>query len=459
MATIVRRKNRAGKARPYWSYVILCADGMRREYRGHPSKADTQREASEREAKERAIREGISAPQVPYAEAVEQYLAHGRVQGGRNGEPWARRHAQNVEQSLCFWGEVLELQQLSDVRLIDVEAQARKRLRTHAAKSVRNLVEPLRALCLYAFKRQLLDRDPLAAWSPPKAAPRRKTRPLSRDEVDRLVAVAAHDARLAYLTAVWTGYRVGELSVLLLGDLDGRWVCLDAPRTKGRRAARQPIPLWLAEELHDQAERMSPDAPLLQIPKGGSSYNMIRRDLQRACVDLTTSAGSASWHSLRKTYLTEIAPFISDPRTLQELARHKDLSLTLERYAGTTDQRKIDVIEAATASWSCGAGLDPSKEKPAELQAGRVKQTPWVGLEPTPMPITDAQWYAEIGLPGHFSFEENQTYDHPDATQIPHRCGAFMAQMDPTIELSIAADRFSEFLRIFRAADLTSKNE
>jgi integrase len=448
MATIMRRKDREGTKRPYWSYVILCADGKRREYRGHPSKADTAREAAEREAKERAICEGVAAPISTYVDAVASYVALGESQGGRGGDPWSKRHAQKVRKYLRFWGDALQLKTLGDIRLVNVEAQVRDLLRTRSAKTARNYVEPLRALCLYAVRRQLLDRDPMAAWSPPRADPKKKTRPLTRAEFEALVKVAGSDARLQYLVAGWTGYRLKELRALLPADLDGRYLCLDARRTKGRRAARQPIPLWLAHEVQDQAQRLSADAPLLQIPAGGSASRQIRRDCDRAKIAWHTPEGAAAWHSLRKTYLTEIAPFTTDPRTLQELARHKDLALTLERYAGTTDERKARVIDLAASDWSCGAGMDQGKEKPAELLAGRVPELAGGGFEPRPRPNTQDQPSANNRLAGcGIDFHAGPIY-HVDPTEMHDPCGAGVEQLDPSCEMWMAADRYRELRRI-----------
>jgi len=69
--------------------------------------------------------------------------------------------------------------------------------------------------------------------------------------------------------------------------------------------------------------------------------DMIRRDLERACVPYVDDAGRyADFHSLRKTFITNLARAGVSPKTAQLLARHSDINLTMNTYTmlGVLDQ-------------------------------------------------------------------------------------------------------------------------
>lgn len=273
MATIVRRKDRDGRPRPYWSYVIVDAQGRRREYRGDPSRRETERLAVEHEARERAIREGLRPRRALLADVIEQYLAWGSAQGGRRGKPWASKHAQTRRVALAEWVSELEVERIEDVRLVDVERVARAwSLRGRSAKTIRNMVEPLHALCRWAVRRELLARDPLAAWTAPKGRPKRARRPLTVDELRRLLSSVPAKRALQYEVALWTGYRFSELLALTPRELADGWIRLDEDASKRRWAESQPIPRELferrrlafaAQELHaaHRAARSGPVDP------------------------------------------------------------------------------------------------------------------------------------------------------------------------------------------------------
>jgi integrase len=145
--------------------------------------------------------------------------------------------------------------------------------------------------------------------------------------------------RLLYLTALGTGLRLEELARVapanLRLDLDPPEVRLD-PKTKGRRAVRQPLPAGVAAEL----------APLLaDTPAGGrvwpgkwnqTAAAMLRRDLAAAGVaywlDDGTGPKALDFHALRHTYVTSLADAGASVKEAQVLARHTDPRLTLGVY-------------------------------------------------------------------------------------------------------------------------------
>ena len=63
---------------------------------------------------------------------------------------------------------------------------------------------------------------------------------------------------------------------------------------------------------------------------------MIRRDLDEAGIPYRDDAGRvADFHSLRHTFITNLARGGVHPKVAQALARHSTITLTMDRYSHT----------------------------------------------------------------------------------------------------------------------------
>ncbi|MBW8034770.1 MAG: tyrosine-type recombinase/integrase [Planctomycetes bacterium] len=70
-------------------------------------------------------------------------------------------------------------------------------------------------------------------------------------------------------------------------------------------------------------------------------------DLVKANTPKNTSERKIDFHSLRTTYITLLLENGANPKEAQELARHSTLSLTMNTYARTRQQRLHDITETA----------------------------------------------------------------------------------------------------------------
>lgn len=52
-----------------------------------------------------------------FSDRVNQYLEHGRQQGGKGGRPWNAKHARMRTDHLTLWTEILKAKTLEDVTL------------------------------------------------------------------------------------------------------------------------------------------------------------------------------------------------------------------------------------------------------------------------------------------------------------------------------------------------------
>ena len=349
--------------------------GRRKWGTGWPDKRKTLEHAQDLEGDHRAIRKGEKPRpprngkglNQPITEVVADYLAWGRAQGGRGGRPWAKRHGDQKAVLLNWWIDELGLGVLGDIELDPVEGAIQELLNATdlAPKTVALRAEALHSLCEWAVRRRRIPANPLAQLSKIDTSPVCPHRGLTDEEVVKVLRAAPPHRRLWYETDLATGYRVGELRAVRVGDLDlfGPSLPLGAEYTKNRKDARQPITRDLADRLKALAKNKPADAPLLGIHTS-KAWRVLKKDLLAAGVALETVEGRATWHSFRKYYVDFIEQAGTDMKTLLELARHSTASLSLDVYTRRRPARLRAAAEAVsqhiheiTADPACCAGV------------------------------------------------------------------------------------------------------
>lgn len=363
---------------PKWRVTILDHGGRRRTFTLTTNKAHSQKHADMLEQREREIRNGIRAapePEAgerrrPFGDVLAEYMAWGRMQGGRNGLPWDDEHALKKERDLKFWRDSLGLEEIGDAAgvLPRVEAECGKMFEAgNSGKTVSNKVQNLRALFLWCLRRRYLKENPLMELARFNIEPTYVRRAMTVEEFERLLAGCAPHRRLLYEVAACSGLRENELRQLEPKDLDRRNCALRVDRMidKGRLDRMQFIPAGLMERLAAFADsggakkryaaiyrtqgarsgRKKPPAnPLLYVP--ANSATMLKRDLDAAGIPFETREGRLDFHALRTAYVNFLMDVGAAPKELQELARHKTLEMTMNTYGRARDSRKRDLVEA-----------------------------------------------------------------------------------------------------------------
>ncbi len=245
---------------PRWRTVILDHRGRRKMFTLAAGKAQAQKQADTLEHREREIRNGILPPpgaerqERSFDEALDEYMAWGRIQGGRRGLPWDDEHAAKKERDLLFWRDALRMGDLgdADVTLPRVEAECRRMFQAgNSGKTVSNKVQNLRAMFLWCCRRGYMAANPLRELGRFNTDPTFTRRAMTLDEYTRLLARCAPHRRLLYETAVCSGLRANELRMLEPRDLDRAHSALCASRLidKTRRERAQYIPASLMKRL------------------------------------------------------------------------------------------------------------------------------------------------------------------------------------------------------------------
>jgi len=301
------------------------------------------------------------------AEVVQEYLAWGQLQGGRQGYPWSQTHLRSRQRHLPWWQQALGLEVLGD--LVDilphVESAIQRLSQNHSNKTVANYIESLAAFCDWCVERQYLAADPLHALARLATTPRTHRRAMTVAEIQRLLDVAPVHRRLLYETAFQSGLRANELRSLTLAHLDRTryGLHLDAVWTKNRKAGFQPLPATLVEDLYRFASAGYPQdlyarsahkwrhalpiEPLLYVPTHPA--RMLDADLVRAGIPKEAIGGKLDFHAVRLAYINLVIEAGATVKEAQTLARHATPQMTLGVYGRTRDERLHQVIEQVAA--------------------------------------------------------------------------------------------------------------
>ncbi len=183
---------------------------------------------------------------------------------------------------------------------------------------------------------------------------RHDRRALTPDEVTTLIATTAksetlrgmpgNERAMLYRVALETGFRAGEIRNLKpaafdLIDEEGRIkldasVVVDAAYSKRRTQDVQPIRPEFAALLVEFLKPRSRTELVFAMPKGYHLSKIIKADLDTAEIPYKDESGRyADFHSLRHTFITNLARGGVHPKVAQQLARHSTIGLTMDRYS------------------------------------------------------------------------------------------------------------------------------
>jgi integrase len=229
---------------------------------------------------------------------------------------------------------------------------------------------------------------------------RHDRRNLSADELSRILTAATTGKRhhwmdgparaMLYRVAMETGLRRAELDSLTPRSIDFApdlpSINVAAKRTKNRKEVDQPIRRELAEELRRfiEANSIAQDAKLWpRVTK--NTANMLKRDLRAAHKAWVNEAGDdqaersarersdflayvdssgrfADFHALRHSYISLLTRAGVRPEVAQELARHSDIRLTMQRYSHTIRTDGAEALDALPAFPSSFEAIRPEWE-------------------------------------------------------------------------------------------------
>jgi len=193
-----------------------------------------------------------------------------------------------------------------------------------------------------------------------------RRRAFTDEEFGKLIAVAGNQ-RLLYLTAAFTGLRIGELQQVVWGDLKldhaRPHIFARAETTKNRKEALIPLHPQLLKELKEAKPQGAKERDCVFLGCSNAD-RMIRNDMEKAGIERIDAMGrKLDFHCLRYTFATMLAQHGVSQRMAQELMRHSDPRLTANIYTDVTMLPTFNAVHALP--WLGGEGGNqtvPSKK-------------------------------------------------------------------------------------------------
>jgi integrase len=260
----------------------------------------------------------------------------------------------------------------------------------------------------------LIANNPLEGLSPLRHDHAKNGRPLTDDEVNRLLQASLAPYRDIWYAYLVTGMRAMELAYLLFTDIDwkAREILVRPDRAKNHRERRIPIDDGLWDILCRQR-----DAAGIRQPGRGKSATLtamvqwrfsqghvfvtgqntplthragLYRTFIRCCkaAEILTRTVDADGreidhvdlHSLRRTFATKLIESGADPKSVQELLGHRTLDMTMRLYAKIRGSAKRQAINRLTF----GTAVAPQDVLPYPGNGGvSVQESPQMVTSPS----------------------------------------------------------------------------
>jgi integrase len=296
-----------------------------------------------------ALRRGtLQAPTArTLREAGDEYLAGAkagtvRTRSGRKYKPSTIRTYEEKLTSYIYPG--LGDRRLSELRRRDVQELVDDLAETLSESSVRNTIDPLRAIYRRAIRRDEVLLNPTTNLEVPASEGQRELRPTPVTEARRLLDALPTQERATWATAFFAGLRRGELQALRCSavDLDARELYVEAAwdqyegeiATKSRTSQRT-VPLL--DELRPYIT-----AHLLATGRRGEGLIFGRTERHAFVPSTITARANKAWakrgvarvtlHECRHTFASLLIASGTDALQIKKAMGHSTIKVTYDLY-------------------------------------------------------------------------------------------------------------------------------
>lgn len=275
------------------------------------------------------------------AKRIEEYLAWGRVQGGKKGLPWGEGHDRHQEDHLRHWVDSLGLKTLSDVRQGSFDQEVARLAKRFAPNTVNHYANALTGICSWAVRAGYLPVSPIRFRRLDKT-PVSPRGAFTLDELRALFLGVPWARGLVYRTAYYLRFRRNECASLKVGSvLWGEGLMrLDYKDAKDRRTALKPIPSSLLKDLWEACAGREPSEPLFQWSKRHAA-RVLHRDMERLGIPVTLHGKKRDFHSLGHSTATSMDRHQVGPALASKYMRHKTWAQTQEYVNHEVEEERV----------------------------------------------------------------------------------------------------------------------
>lgn len=292
---------------------------------------------------------------------------------------------------------VEEIHQISPGRVVEHLAEKRE---AGAAQTSNHHLDAVKAFAKWLVRGRRMRDGPLAHLQRMNvhADQRRERRALSPKQFDSLLEatraeepfrwVSGPDRALLYLTAANTGLRRREMTSLTPRsfDLDSTppTITVQASYSKHRRTDVLPLRTELVGLLRPLMADKGPKEPCSPGTWHERAARMLRKDLSAAGIDYEDDKGHVfDFHSLRHTFISNLARAGMHKSVAKELARHSTIELTMDCYTHIAQEqmaKALDELPPLQGATAGGPGAESDElevdgeERDGEREGSRSRQ-------------------------------------------------------------------------------------
>ena len=391
----------------WWKYRPHGHQGKAQDISlGTPDRQVAERKRTELLAEKEREAAGIIAPrplrdaaQKPLSEHLQDLLADLGAQGK------SEKHLANIGHRVGSLIQACGWKMAKDVTADSF--QIWRKGQSLSAKTLNDYLEAARRLLNWMEKHGRLVGNPLKSVEKVGTQGRetRHRRAFTDDEMKRLLVAVPDDRKAIYLLAVHTGLRRGELAALRWGDLHldavRPFVSVRASTTKNHKPATMRLHDEVVAALCAIKAKAAGDGDkvFLRFPR----IERFKRDLTKAGIAYVDTQGRvADFHSMRKTFGTNLAKGNVPRRTAMSLMRHSDGKLTDNIY---TDENLLGTWSAVEALPSYTVGLSQGVSQTLVANglgaSSAVIESVGAHVERMPVNIGESHLVSVDGTSGH----------------------------------------------------------
>jgi integrase len=258
-----------------------------------------------------------------------------------------------------FYGDLCASKVMERLHALRADADKKPGI---SAQTSNFYLQAVKQFCRWMVKDRRAVENPLAHLDGlnVKTDRRRDRRAFTVEELRRLLDAARNGPErhgidgtareVLYWLAVETGLRSNELRSLTRASFDLHadppTVIVEAAYSKHRREDTLSLRPVLAAALGAFLAAKTPEASAFRVPTDRKkAAKMFRADVEAAGILYRDDAGRvADFHSLRHTFITNLANAGVHPKTAQTLARHSTITLTMDNYSHTLREQEADAL-------------------------------------------------------------------------------------------------------------------
>lgn len=288
----------------------------------------------------------------------------------RNNHMFMAAAKVRIETAASSFGDI----KLKEIQLDDLLCVQRTLSEKYSTRTTNDTLEIIKHIMKDAMNERLIDYSPCVLVKSLK-----RTEPLARDTKHRALTHKEQKTFFGsaevqnsfyydiFRIAILTGMRIGEIGALKNSDISGGFIHIERTITRSEsgayiigenaktEAGKRKIPLTadIKEVIRHQKEiNQALDGNIESIDdrifKSARNRGIIisypvNQELKRLCKLLNIEPFSI--HGLRDTFCTRAIESGVEPKTLQELMGHKDISVTMNIYAHVMDSTKVKAMK------------------------------------------------------------------------------------------------------------------